>query len=314
MKGKRVLLALLSLVLCGIMVFSSKIGRDRGRVEEESIVDFVDSDKFSFDKIKYERKRPPPEADEGKRFGDLKDIVRRGELVVLSRNIENTPIFLMKAKNGYVGEDIEVAKLLADGLGVKLTIRMIYNNCDEIVNAIANGEGDIGISKISYTDERCPKVLYTNPYATSSLCMLVNRLAIKQLKVNTLQDLFDNKRAVIAGHKNTSYEYNARQFATHAKFVSVADWEGDIIKNLRKNKFSATVRDSIVINLLLHKKPSYCLELLPIMLKNNADSYAAVVNVKNAALCAWINKHLSINRSEQQDVQRLIAKYKDYIQ
>ncbi|MDR2598578.1 MAG: transporter substrate-binding domain-containing protein, partial [Holosporales bacterium] len=190
MKLKKVLLALVSFVTCGIVVFTSEISMDGEKADEESTVDFVDPDKFSYDKINYERERPPPEADQNKRFGDVEDIVKRGELVVLARNIENTPIFLMKTKNGYVGEDVEFAKLLADGLGVRLTMRMIYNSCDEIVDAIANGEGDVGISKISYTDERSAKVLYTSPYVTSGLCALVNRLAIKQLKVSTLQDLF----------------------------------------------------------------------------------------------------------------------------
>ncbi|MDR1289031.1 MAG: transporter substrate-binding domain-containing protein [Holosporales bacterium] len=286
---------------------------DLEKGDAEAVVDFVDPDKFSYDNVNYETVKPPPEVDQGKRFGDVGDIVRRGELVVLARNIENTPIFLMKTKNGFVGEDVEFAKLLADGLGVRLTMRMIYSNCDEIVDAIANGEGDIGISKISYTDERGAKVLYTNPYVTSGLCMLVNRLAIKQLRVSTLHDLFANKKAVIAGHKDTSYEYYAREFATHAKFVSDADWEGVIVKNLRNNKFSATVRDSIVINLLLHKKPRYCLELLPIMLKDNADSYAAVVNMKKSSLCLWINKLLAIKRGEQPDISRLIKKYSGYI-
>ncbi|MDR1609815.1 MAG: transporter substrate-binding domain-containing protein [Holosporales bacterium] len=309
----KIILPLLSLVLCGIIMFSSKIGTDGDKDITDAPVDIVDPSKFASDVINYQFEKPPPGADAGKHFGDVNDIVKRGELVVLSRKKDYTPIFQMKTKDGYVGEDVEFAKMLADGLGVKLTIRMIYKDCDEIVDAIARGEGDIGISKISYTDERSRKVLYTDPYVTSGLCMLVNRLAIKRLRVNTLRELFDNRNAVVVGHKNTSYEYYARQYCTRAKFVSEADWDKVIIDNLRSSKFSATLRDSITVNLLLHEYPRYCLELLPINLKDVADPYAAVVNTKSTSLCVWVNKHLAINGGGQTDTSRLMKKYNGYI-
>ncbi|MDR2459024.1 MAG: transporter substrate-binding domain-containing protein [Holosporales bacterium] len=309
----KIILPLLSLVLCGIIMFSSKIDTDGNKDTSESQVDVVNPSQFSRENINYQFEHPPPGTDDKKHFGDIDDIVRRGELVVLSRKKDNIPIFQMKTKDGYVGEDIEFAKKLADGLGVKLTIRMIYKDCDDVVNAIANNEGDIGISKISYTNERCMKVLYTNPYVMSGLCMLVNRLAIKRLRINTLQELFNNKNAVIAGHSNTSYEYYARQYATHAKFVSEADWDNVIVNNLKSGKFSATLRDSIVINLLLHKFPELCLEMLPINLKNETDSYAAVVNIKSTSLCVWINKHLAVSSSRPIDTSQLIKKYDGYV-
>jgi ABC-type amino acid transport substrate-binding protein len=310
MKIAKILLVLLTLVACGVVMYSFK-PETRKTDEQKASISPADLDKFSHENINYQMDPPPPGADDDKIFGDIADIVRRGELIVLTRRKGNTPLFQMKTDKGYIGEDIEFAKSIADSLGVKLTMRMIYETCDDIVDAIAANKGDIGISKISYTDERSAKVLYTDPYVTSDLCVLVNRMAMKKLGVHTLDELFANKDALIAGHKDTSYEYNARQFSTNAKVVSEADWD-EIIKKLRSNKYSATVRDTVVINLLLYEHPRYCLELLPIALKDHADSYAAVVHSKNASLCEWVNRHLNIKLKEQPQINNLIHKYSGY--
>ncbi|MDR1365399.1 MAG: transporter substrate-binding domain-containing protein [Holosporales bacterium] len=312
MKLVRILLALLSLVSCGIIVFTLEFSsRQSGDVDIG--VDSVDPEKFSYKHINYQFKRSPPGSDKDKHFGDIDDIVKRGELVVLSRSDDYIPLFQMKAKNGYVGEAMDFAKSMADALGVKLTIRMLYDSCNDIVAAIAKNEGDIGISEISYTDERSAKVLYTNPHITANLCILVNRMALKQLNICTIHELFANEGSIIAGHKNTSYDYYARQFATRAKVVSEEDWDNAIVKNLMNNKFSATIKDSIVVNLLLRKYPRYCLRLLPIMLKDNVDSYAAVVNKKSVALCVWVNKFLAIRGSNNRSIESLIHKYREFI-
>jgi ABC-type amino acid transport substrate-binding protein len=312
MKLLNILFILLSGICCGILVFGPKDYSRKIETQTE-LVDAVNQDQFSSKHINYQLNRPPPGSDDYKIFGSINDIVKRGELIVCTRKKGTTPIFQMKTKNGYVGEDIAFAKSIADSLGVKLTMRMLYDTCDDVVDAIANREGDVGISKISYTDKRAAKVLYTSPYVVSNLCILVNRLALKKLKIQTIGELFENKKAVIAGNKNTSYDYFAHQFSKGAKVVSVEDWENGIVGKVRKGEFAATVRDALVIKLLLHSDQKLCIEMLPIMLKDEADTYAAVVNNEDSSLCAWINRHLSVGYKEQRSVDKLIQKYSEHL-
>jgi ABC-type amino acid transport substrate-binding protein len=272
----------------------------------------LNPEKFSSKNINYQHQKLSANVDQNKKFGNIEDIVRRGELIVCALKNDSNPIFQMKTKVGYVGEDIELAKNLADALKVKLTYRMIYNTYDEVVDAIARNEGDIGIAKLSYTIERCNKVLYTEPYVNSRKVILINRPVLGRLNSNSISDLLSNKKVTIATVTNTSYESYAKQLFPNANLVSETDWENGIVKKLETGEITATIRDELRIKLLLESNPKLSLTLLPIILKDESDSMAAIINFKNTALLNWVNKYLSLSHKAL-SIGELITKYKEYI-
>lgn len=260
----------------------------------------------------YEFNKPLNSEDANKNFGDIQDIVKRGEIVVCALKNPQNPLFQMKVGTNFIGEDITLAKKLAENLGVKLVYRMIYKSYDDVINAIAKGEGDIGIAKLSYTPDRSRKVLYSTPYVNSRKVMLINRLILEKNKLQTIDELFQNHSETIAVTKDTSYETFAKKIFPNANIVSNKDWENYIIPKLEKGEFTATMRDEVRIKLLLNENPKLLLKLLPIILKNEHDSMSAVVNLKNSAFLNWVNKFLELEYTPK-NVDELIKKYETYI-
>ena len=145
-------------------------------------------------------------------YGDINDIIKRGEIVVCSVSNTSNPLFLMKKKGSenkekldLVGADIELAKRIAKGLGVRLLFRLCYKSYEDVVKAIAKGEGDIGIAKLSYTTERSRKVMYTEPYVIAKKTLLMSRQIAESNQEKSVKDLINDERFKIGVAKGASY-------------------------------------------------------------------------------------------------------------
>lgn len=264
------------------------------------------------DMITYQFKTEEGE-DDGKIFGDIQDIIKRGELVVIAKRDDNNHLFQMKTKDGrYVGKDIEMARIIAANLGVKLKYRMLYKNYEDIVDAIEKGEGDIGIAKMSYTVPRARKISFSDPYTISRKMLLVNRVAIEKAMQNSIEKALNVKNATIGTVSGTSYESFIEQIFPKATHFYKDDWENDIIKSLEKGKITAAMRDEVRIKILLKKRPTLLIKLLPIILSKENDPLSAIVKTEDVELLLFINKVMAVEQCVD-TVDDLIERYEDYV-
>ena len=245
------------------------------------------------------------------KYGNLQDILRRGELVVCALERDYNEFFQMKVNDGYVGEDIRFATALGKALGIKVVYKMLYKNQNDIVDAIANGKGDIGIAKISYTIQRSRKVSYSNPYVNSRKMIMVNRLATA-VKQNSLNRILNNPNTKIAVMKNTSYESFAKYLFKNSKILSETDWENGAIKKLISGKVTAIMRDELRIKPMIMRNPKILINFLPIILKNTSDSISAISNISEQSLIQFVNKFLE-NEYKKLSISEIIDIYKGYI-
>ena len=73
--------------------------------------------------------------------------------------------------NDIVGIDAEIAKAIADKLGLKLEIQdMEFNS---IITAVQSGKADLGLAGMTVTDERKQSVDFTDSYATGIQSVIV---------------------------------------------------------------------------------------------------------------------------------------------
>ena len=72
-----------------------------------------------------------------------------------------------------VGIDAEIAKAVADKLGLELKIEDM--EFDAIVNAVVSGKADFGAAGMTVTDERKLSVDFTDTYATASQVIIVTK-------------------------------------------------------------------------------------------------------------------------------------------
>ena len=95
----------------------------------------------------------------------LEEIQQRGYIIVGTSPDWAPYEFIDASKSGddkYVGSDIELAKYIAEQLGVELKIKPMEFSA--ILAAIASGEIDIAISGLGYKEERLEAMDFSNTY------------------------------------------------------------------------------------------------------------------------------------------------------
>ncbi|MDY3118476.1 MAG: transporter substrate-binding domain-containing protein [Peptoniphilus sp.] len=116
----------------------------------------------------------------------VKAIKDKGKLV-LATSADYPPYewHLMKdGKDEIVGFDIEIAKAIAEDMGVELEIKDL--DFDGIIPSIASGQADIGIAGLSATPEREEAVNFSVPYFTNEQVVLVRKEDAEKYK--TMED------------------------------------------------------------------------------------------------------------------------------
>ena len=240
---------------------------------------------------------------------EIQRIVEKGKIVVLMTNTDYNPLFRMKASDGtFKGVDMDMAQALADSLGVKLEIKAKYKSYDDVVDAVAKGEGDIGISKMSYTIERSKKVLFSSPYVVFKKSLLINRVLLSKIDgKHTIKEIMNTAQQPVAVAPGSYDDFCLGLFAK-SKPKEVKEWETEGIEKLLKGEFFAAFRDELRIKLALRKNPQATLYLLPVILKDEDDPIRMIVNRECFGLWLWVNSYLS-NNIKPYSYDELIARY-----
>lgn len=95
----------------------------------------------------------------------LEDIINRGYIEVVTEPYFAPNEFIDPQKSGseqYVGSDIELAKYIADKLGVKLKI--IPLEFTAVLSSITGGKYDLAISALAYTPARAQAMIMSKGY------------------------------------------------------------------------------------------------------------------------------------------------------
>lgn len=91
---------------------------------------------------------------------ELQQVLDTGELVVVTRN---TPTTYYQGPDGPTGIEYELAQGFAKSLGVKLRL-VVANNVSDVLQRLADGEGDFAAAGLTVTDARENWLQFTPPY------------------------------------------------------------------------------------------------------------------------------------------------------
>ncbi len=173
------------------------------------------------------------------------------------------------------------------------------------------GEGDIGISHLSYTIHRSRKVLYTNPYVVDKKLFLINRQMLETYRSKSIKELIKDKNLTIA-IEDSSYLEFAETLFPNAKISSISDWDNRIAGKLKKKEVMLTLNSETKIKTLLRRNPKLSLNLVPLILQGEKDCISMIVNFKGLKLLNWINKFLKAEVPFE-NIDNLMKKYEGYI-
>jgi len=133
------------------------------------------------------------------RANDLKQIIERGKLVVLTQSSTNS-YFLYKGEA--MGFEYELIKAFAKDLGVELEMR-IARDMNAIFDELHNGEVDLVAANLTITSERVRRMAFTEPIIYSKQ-VLVQRKT-KESKNELIRNPMELAGKNVYVHRNSSF-------------------------------------------------------------------------------------------------------------
>lgn len=237
-------------------------------------------------KIKPELDRAAPE---------IMALLKRGILRVGMCTIDQPP-FHERGRNGeFVGKDIELARELADALGVKLQF-VEAPDWASTVELLLDEKIDIVLSNLTLLPERAACIYCSKPYARIRQCMLLNRVLLTRAYskgIFTLRDLLsegDNRHLII--QEGTAYATSAVSMFPRAKITITASWD-EIMKKICDRECIGTISDELEIK--KQTRTIQTMELLSVVLKGLFDSMVIGVSHKAPHLLHFINSFIDYN-------------------
>jgi ABC-type amino acid transport substrate-binding protein len=242
---------------------------------------------------------------------DIQEIVDRGELIVATIANDIAPFFVKNEADKLEGLDVEIARGLAENLGVTLRFNRTAKTFNEVVDLVANNEADLAISKLSQTLQRAKIISFSQPYLTMRHGLLLNRLQLTKAArnkdiVDFLKD-FEGRIGVING---SSYEGFAKQKFPKATIVRYSSWE-DLIEGAIRGDILAAYRDELEVKKILINQPNVALNFKTVALTDSQDPIAIALPWPSNHLLEFVNLYLKMTDTSY-TVGQLLEDYSDF--
>jgi ABC-type amino acid transport substrate-binding protein len=187
---------------------------------------------------------------------DTRTIIARGTLRVAITKFD-LPAFHWRTPRGdLAGPEIELTRLIGRLLKVGVEFVDDCPTFESVVDAVASGRADIGVSKLSQTSTRILHVRFSEPYLVLRQAFLFNRATIGSLAEGRPPEVvlrsFNGAIGVIT--KSAYVEFAERNFPD-AQIVEYQSWE-DSIDALVNNRVDVLYRDEFEIRRLLKGDPA----------------------------------------------------------
>lgn len=218
---------------------------------------------------------------------DLRRICESGSLAVARYRGERPPFFTER-DGRWVGFDVDLARDIARRLGVDYEERLA-DSFDQVVDLVASGAADIGVSKLSITLERTQRVRFTKPYMTVYQTLLINRLSVPKQ-----EDPFDflNRPSVrIGALEGSSYIGYAESEFSAADIAPFSDFT-DMMEEVTSSRLDAAFVDSARANTWRRSNPERLINVRAFIARDRRDSLALAVNWEDTHLLAWLDLYL----------------------
>lgn len=213
----------------------------------------------------------------------VSDIKDKGTLVV-ALNPEFAPFefkTLVDSKDTIVGADVEIAKAIAEELGVDVKFSsMSFNN---VLASLQSGKADIAISGISATEERKKAYDFSDPYYEAENVVLIRKTDIdKYTDTDSLDGLS------VGTQKGSIQETVASEQLTGAKVVSLTQ-NSEMINELKNSQIEAVVLEKPIAEGYVVNNSDLTISDITLT-SDDADAYAVALPKGSTKLTKKVNK------------------------
>lgn len=184
-------------------------------------------------------------ATSGEALSGIKD---KGELVLGTSG--NMPPMSQKLDDGkVVGFDVDLARLMASGMGVKLNIKTMSFN--ELLPALQNGDVDVVISNVTMNPQRNMNVAFVGPYITSGKCVITKEERLAKAAEAENLNVPETRLAALQG--STSAEF-IKVLLPNASLTLIEDYDGGV-RMINDGKVGGILTDYPICLAMLKKYP-----------------------------------------------------------
>lgn len=245
----------------------------------------------------------------------LQRIFDRGKLVVAVINREQPPFFFTGDDGELAGFDIDLARAIGDRLDIKIEFDRSAETYDEVVRLVAAGQADVATSFLSRTPARARAVLFTRPYVTQDMTLLINRLATVRFAeaCPSLEELLtaaeysgalgvETGTALAARLRELNDDVQPREFQSPE----------DLIDAVRAGEIAVSLQGELVARSYLHENPASHIRLrLCEVPESRPDRIAIAVRPGQYDLLHWLNLFLE-DRGIHFDAADLVGQDRDW--
>ncbi len=242
---------------------------------------------------------------------EIQDIIKKGYITIGLVSKDQPPFFYTNAAGNFSGYDVDLAKGIADKLGVEIRYNRESKNFNDLIPLVSTGKADIIISKLSRTSSRALSVLFTNPYITFNQALMVNRVAVARVAATDpeIARFVKNFRGKVGVIENSSYVSYAEANFPNAQVVEFGSWE-EVVDAVFSGKVLAAYRDELEIKKVIKSRPNASLLVKTILLSDTRDNISMALSWKSRHLLEWLNLYLD-QVLLKKNAEELLLSYKD---
>jgi|GEM_PF-515777 polar amino acid transport system substrate-binding protein len=252
---------------------------------------------------------------------DIRSIKDRDTLIVAQYKGFRPGFFIYDDDNRYpgtseyrcdghrlVGYDVDLSYRIARELGVKLKFVRAYDDFNEVCRAVARGEADIAVSKLSVTYSRAQFVRYTVPYASFRMGFLINRVAeSKAHRGPDILALCNHPDARIGAIQGTSFMDFGAALLPKARLVAYPDYAA-LFEAAKSGHVLASFYEEFEIEKCLRTNPDMRIFCRAQYIPGKEDKIAIAVNPTNSMLLSFLNLFLEREKI-QPSVDEILTDY-----
>lgn len=250
-------------------------------------------------------------------FGEIAFIQKKKKLVIALCKEEIDCFHSRNALGKLEGIDIDIAQLLGKTLTVPIHF-MHTKNYDRVIDAVASGKADLGVSMLSFSPERSLRVLYSPaPYIILNKSAMVNRIHLAKAGAVSLNDLIYPSKALlkilgffpyIGVQKNTSDVSYVKNRFPNARYKTYTTRK-ELYKNVADGKISIVFTDNRGLEDALKTDFNLNIKTMPLILTDK-DPIHMIFSPYLPHFAQWASLLIKSNPSTNLTYGALKKKYK----